>query len=438
VLLVEKESRIGGYIRPLVSGPYEFDIGARLLMGCRPDGPFGPGTTYALLDQLGVADQCEFIPLQPFTSIRLPGLTYPMWSGRQAFVDGMRGLFPTGLEKLPQLLDLCNRLYQTGKAFTLAKLEEVLTSYVPDPRPRVALGALWSYLSLAPERASFLMWAVLMATYIEEGAYYCKGGLHCLADALAESFIRQGGELLLDSEPTKIFVENRAVAGVRLAGGREVFAPMIVSSMDPRRVIGELIDADQVPASYHRKLKSFEPSNTGINISLITDLDLPALGFGFETLVYDGWDEDQIQRNPTNGQVGMFPLTVTTVADPGLAPPGQHLVSAFCSLPGDLKLSPQAQSDYAAVFFAELKRQIPQLEDHLMLARNDNHPDGYLTHAFGPIYGWAISPRQSGLGRLGQHPPIKGLHFAGQWTRPGPGVMPAILSAMAVVQRILG
>jgi len=43
VLLVEKEARIGGYIRPLVSGPDEFDIGARLLMGCSPDGPFGPG-----------------------------------------------------------------------------------------------------------------------------------------------------------------------------------------------------------------------------------------------------------------------------------------------------------------------------------------------------------------------------------------------------------
>ena len=90
VLLVEKETRIGGLIRPLVYPPYQFDVGARLLMGCNPDGPFGPGAIHALLNHLGVADQCEFIPIQPFVTIRLPGLTFPMWSGRQAFLEGLR------------------------------------------------------------------------------------------------------------------------------------------------------------------------------------------------------------------------------------------------------------------------------------------------------------------------------------------------------------
>jgi all-trans-retinol 13,14-reductase len=460
VLLVEKEARIGGHISPLVSGPYQFDTGARLLMGCNADGPFGPGITYSLLEQLGVADRCEFIPIQPFISIHLPGLKFPMQSGRQAFTDGMRQLFPSGLENLPQLLDLCGRVYQSGKAFTLARkpwellkisaglaelfryrnatLDDVLTSYIPDPRPRVALRAIWPYLSMAPKRASFLMWAVLMSTYMEEGAYYCKGGLHSLTDAIAESFVRQGGELLLNSEPIKIFVENRAVTGVRLANGREAFAPTVVSTIDPRSVFGELIDAHQVPAWYHRKLKSFELSNTLINISLVTDIDLCAAGFEFETFIYDSWDEGQIQRNPINGQVGAYTLTVTTMADSSLALPGQHLVSAATILSDKkVQLSPDANRRYGEIFFAELMKHIPQLEDHLILGSSDGHPDGYITHTFGPLYGWALSPQQSGLGRLGQNPPVKGLYLAGQWTRPGPGVMSVILSGMAVAQTIL-
>ena len=460
VLLVEREVRTGGYISPLESGPYQFDIGPRLLMGCNRDGPFGPGAIYELLDLLDATDRCEFIPTQPFVSIRLPGLTIPMWSGQSAFVEGLRKVFPTGLENLKQLLDLGNRLYQSGKAVALAKrpwgllkiptllpeiyryrnatLEDVLITTIPDLRARVAVEALWSYLGLEPQRASFLMWAVMMAAYIEEGAFFCKGGLHSLADAIADSYIRLGGELLLDCEVTKILVENRAVAGVRLAGGREVFAPIIVSTIDPRYVFGGMIDAHQLPVSYYKKLKSFKTSVTGINISLLTDLNLPALGFGFETLIYDSWDRDQFQRNPTNGQVGMFTLTVSTIADPSLAPPGCHMVSAFCALPEDVRLSSQDRSRYGAVLFAELKKHIPRLSDHLMFAPDDVHPHGYLTHDFvGPIYGWTLSPQQSGFSRLGQYPPIKGLYLAGQWTQPGPGVMSVILSGMAVVKAIL-
>lgn len=459
VLLLEKETRPGGYISPLVHGSHQFDIGVRLLMGCNQDGPFGPGTTYALLDHLGVADQCEFPPVQPFVSIRLPGLTYSMWSGQQAFVDGLRQAFPTGLENLTQLLNLGNRLYRSAKTTALARkpweylkwpsllpvlfrynnatVEDVLIRTIPHMRPRVGIGALWPYLGLPPERASFLMWSLMMATYIEEGAHYCKGGLHNLADAIADSFVRQGGELLLNSEVAKILVEDRTVTGVRLADGREVFAPTVVSNIDARTVFGGLINARHVPVSYRRKLNSLEPSHAGITIAFLTDLDLPALGFGFETLIYDGWDRDQVQRDPTNGQVGLLALTITTLVDPSPVPAGHHLVSAFCGIPENIKVSPDDRNRYCAVLFKVLQKHIPQLDGHILFAANSDNPNGYLTHMFDPIYGWAVSPRQSGPRRLGQQPPIRGLHLAGHWTQPGPGVMSVILSGMAAVKTIL-
>jgi prolycopene isomerase len=459
VLLVEKETRTGGHINPLVYGAYQFDVGARLMMGCNQDGPFGPGAVYALLDQLGVADRCEFIPIQPFISIRLPGLSFPMWSGQGAFIEGLRQEFPTGLENLKPVLDLCNRIYQAGKALTLAKkpwglihmtsmlpdflryrnatVEDVLVRTIPDLRPRIALEALWPDLGLAPHQVSFAMWAALMATYIEEGAYYCKGGLHCLSDAISEAFVHQGGELLLGCEATKILVENRAVTGVELAGSRKVFAPVILSNIDPRSVFGGLIDAAQVPASYQRKLKSFKPSIAGISVSLVTDLDLPALGFGYEHLIYNSWDSDTILRQPANGQIGIFSLTITTNVDHSLAPPGYHLVSAMCCMPEEEIMSSQDQSRFSAILFTEIKKHLPQLDDHLILPKNDDHPQGYLSKRFQPIYGWALTPQQSALGRLGQKPPIKGLYLAGQWTQPGPGIVPVILSGMTAVRAIL-
>ena len=77
VLLLEKETQVGGYLGAVWHGGYPFSNGPRLLMGCNPDGPSGPGVLYSFLEQLGVQRQCEFIPVQPFASIRLPGTSIP-------------------------------------------------------------------------------------------------------------------------------------------------------------------------------------------------------------------------------------------------------------------------------------------------------------------------------------------------------------------------
>jgi phytoene dehydrogenase-like protein len=130
-------------------------------------------------------------------------------------------------------------------------------------------------------------------------------------------------------------------------------------------------------------------------------------------------------------------LTVTTLADPGLAPRGQHLLSAATGIFDKNRLSPELSRRHGETFFTELKKLIPQLEDHLFPAPSASSPEGYLIHEFEPIYGWALTPGQFGLKRLSQYPPVEGLYLAGQWTRPGPGVMPAQVSALVLVQALL-
>ena len=114
VLLVEKEKWVGGYFGPLMHGDYYFNNGPRLLMGCNADGPYGPGVTYSLLEELGMQGECEFIPLQPFTAVRMPGLEYQLWSGREAFIQGLESAHPGAFKNLPELLDLCAKIQQAG------------------------------------------------------------------------------------------------------------------------------------------------------------------------------------------------------------------------------------------------------------------------------------------------------------------------------------
>jgi prolycopene isomerase len=316
-------------------------------------------------------------------------------------------------------------------------VEEVLARFIPAERPRTAVASLWPYLGLPPKRASFLMWATMMASYIEEGAFFCRGGLHRLADVIAGSFVGNGGELALESTVTKILVYDRTVTGVRLASGQEVSAPVVLCSADCRRAFDELLDPASLPDRYRRSLERMELSIQAVDVSLVTDLDLPALGYGFETLVFDRWDAEEVWNATPTGKIGTFTLTVTTAADPSLAPPGYHLVSSICGLPGDMKPSPEAVKSWGARLLAEITKHVPGLKDHLTLAGSGGPPEGYITQEFGPIYGWAGTPRQTGQGRLSPRTPVRGLHLVGQWTQPGYGVLPVVLSGMRAARRLL-
>jgi prolycopene isomerase len=459
VLLVEKESRLGGLTAPVVHGRYTFDVGARLLMSCSADGPFGPGAIYSFLKTLGIHEQVEFIPIQPFDKIHFPEIRVQMWSGREQFIDGLQQAIPNGLDELPALLDLCERLYHASRHFArpgqpwtsrralfempdfiryaTTTAQTVLARYIPDRRARTVVGALWPYLGIPPNEASFSAWANLMSAYIDEGAYFVRGGVHQLMEAIGNAFTRSGGEIRLESDVKRVLVKNRKVTGIELADGQRCFAPAVVANIDPRLVFGAMMDSVESPSGYRRRLGRLIPSDKGISISFVTDLNLPAMGFDFENLIYDGWDEKQVERHALNGQAGVLSLNITSAADPELAPPGQHLMSIFTGLPVDAPMRSNDVQQYGETVMSIVLKRIPELEGRLLLSDQGSAAKGYIAHAFDSIYGWKTTPWQSSLGRPPLHTPVKGLILAGQWTRPIQGVMAAILSGCEAARMIL-
>jgi phytoene dehydrogenase-like protein len=458
-LLVEKENRLGGLTRPVEWGNYEFDAGARLLMGCNADGPFGPGMTLSFLEQLGVHQQVEFIPVQPIANVYFPGLTVQIRSGRQEFIDGLRQAGVTGLEKLPELLDLCNRIFYSQKAYTskgkpwtprralleMTELirfvnttaETVIKRYIPERRTRVAVAALWPYLGTPPRQASFLAWASLMATYLEEGAYFCRGGLHELAEAIAKAFVRDGGEMLLGCTVKQVLVQDRKVTGIELANGQRCSAPAVIANIDPRQVFGPMIDPNQSPGRYRDRLGRLTPSDKGLSLCFVTDLDLQGMGFSFENIYFDDWDEKQVERHPLVGQVGCIPFTIFTLADPGLAESGRHLMSVFAGLPWNAPMTASDIERYSEVVRREVFKRIPEMQDRLVAIEHGGKTATYHVHQFGEIYGWKATPWQASLGRPDLNTPVKGLILAGQWTRPIQGVMTVIVSGSEAANIVL-
>jgi prolycopene isomerase len=462
VLVVEKEEHPGGFAREFRYGSYNINPAIHSIMGCNPANSLGIGVIDAVLNHLGVQDRCEFIEVNPFFRVAFPGFQMDVPTGRDAYLEAHLRHFPDEADGLRKLVDLCSTIFQEFMQFPTdlrlhdwalmpfrfpklfrnanATLGAVMDKYLSDPQLKSVYGIVYPYLALPPSRLSFLLWAVMMASYIEQGAYYCRGGFQNLADALAEAVTTHGGDLILETRVSKIRAAEGRVQGIVLENGQEITAPMVISNIDPRATFQDLIEADQLPPSYLRNLMKLEPSSSVLGLYLATNLDVHVLGIPKVTLV-SAWDLEDAYSAARQGRVEGMAVHVPTVLDETLAPTGESLVVLQAFGPTEASDLSETDSDkFAESLLSKAEIVLPDLQKHItfMAGSSEGGRKKYPLQRLGPIYGWANSTKQAGVRRLPNKTPVSGLYLTGHWTQPGSGIWTVVLSGVNVARRVLG
>jgi phytoene dehydrogenase-like protein len=458
VLVVEAEEHPGGYARAFRHSGYVFDRADHLIWGCAPDSPFGPGLIDAVLRRLGVRDQCEFVRMDdPMYVGQFPGIRVLAPRGRQGFLDAHIRDFPAQRAGLQRLLDLGSaaarelaefpvnpsrvdllttfRRFPTLFRYRNATMADVIDRELTEPTVKSLYLTLWPWLGLPPRHGSFLMWASMMAYFIEDGGYYCKGSFQAFADALADGLRRAGGELVLGVRATRIVTDARQVRGVELSTGQRISTSHVISTIDPRDTFGRLVPPSALKSAYARRLRSARTGAPTVGLYAATDLDVTALNAHHDTTLYTGFDHDQTFRDLLAGDTGMLTILIPTLKDPSLAPAGEHIVilKTVGSQPG--KNEP-ASTELEERILSLAEQTLPGLSHHLRFVLPDDA--GSHVHDLGLYAGWAATPTQVGASRLPQQTPIAGLVLAGQWTRPGHGVVTVARSGIGAAALTLG
>lgn len=458
ILVVEAEAQPGGYARALRHGDYVFDRADHLIFGCAPESPFGPGLIDTVLRRLGVRDECDFVRMDdPIYVGQFPGVRVAVPHGREAYLDAHVREFPgqrAGLQRLvelsakaarelaafpvnPSLLDMLAspRRFPTLFRYRNATMRDVIDRELTDPVLKAVYETLWPWLGPPPGRASFLLWAVMMASYVEDGGYYCKGSFQRLADALAAGLRRAGGELVLGTQVTRILTDAGQVRGVELATGQAITASHVISNIDPRETFGQLLTPAEINPRYLRRLQAMEAGQHVAGLYVATDLDVTALGAQHDTTLYKGIDHDRAFRDALAGDVSMLSILIPTLKDPSLAPAGEHLVILKAITPRS-PAGTAAGSRLEELMLAFAGQTLPGLAQHLTFVVPDQ--SGGHTHDLGAYAGWAPTPAQTGARRLPQRTPVAGLILAGQWTRPAHGIWTVVKSGISAAGLILG
>jgi len=463
VLVLERYLIPGGSAGYFERQGYRFDVGASMIFG------FGTeGTTNLLTRALAaVGQQLETIPDACQIHYHLPqGLTLKVHRDYEAFLGELGDRFPDERAGIRKFYDECWQIFNCLNAMELLSLEEPrYLSRVFFQHPRACLG-LVKYL---PQNVGDLArrhlrdrellrfidmecycWSVVPADQTPAinagmvfsdrhygGINYPKGGVGQIAQKLVAGLEQAGSRIAYRARVTRILQENGRAVGVRLATGQEYRARRIVSNATRWDTFEHLLPAERLPAYEQRWQRRYQKSPSFLSLHLGVRADVLPPGTECHHILLEDWARLEEAE-------GTIFVSIPTLLDPDLAPPGRHIVHTFTpSWLADWQ--GLNHRDYQARKQAAAQRLIQRLEaifpgltaavDYQEVGTPRTHRRflGRIDGTYGPI------PRRKLLGLLGMpfnSTAIPGLYCAGDSTFPGQGLNAVAFSGMSCAHRI--
>ncbi|HTT42010.1 MAG TPA: NAD(P)/FAD-dependent oxidoreductase [Steroidobacteraceae bacterium] len=268
-----------------------------------------------------------------------------------------------------------------------------------------------------------------------------QGGLGALADALARAAMAAGARLRSAAPVARIQVREDRVTGVVLANGEQISARHVISSADPKSTLLQLLGAEHLDAGFVRRVTHLRSSGLTAKLHLALEglpqfRDLPEAALRARLLVAPS--ADYIERAYNHAKYGeyslrpMLEVTIPSLLDPTLAPPGQHVMSVIVQYaPYALKGGwEQGRAAFAERIITTLINYAPQLRGAIraseLLTPHDIEQQfrisgGHWHHAELALDQFLMLRPVPGAAQY--RTPVTGLFLCGAGSHPGGGVM---------------
>jgi len=461
VLVLEKYLIPGGSAGYFERSGYRFDVGASMIFGLGTQ-----GTTNLLTRALAAVDQTlTTIPDPVQVHYHLPGQRQVrVHRDYEQFLAELSAIFPHERQGIRRFYDECWRVFKYLNSIELLSLEEpryLWRVFTQNPWACLGLAAYlpWNVGSIArkymrdPELLKFIdlecyIWSVVPAQKTPMinagmvfsdrhygGIHYPKGGVGQIAQKLVAGLERYGGEIRYKSRVTQILTENRKAVGVMCATGEIYRARRIISNATRWDTFGRLL-AD-IPPAEQRWRRRYQPSPSFLSLHLGVRQSAIPEGTDCHHVMLDDWAHMETPYHT------LF-ISIPTVLDPDLAPPGHHILHVFtpCWLADWEGLPPkvyeQRKEAVAGQVIERLLTLFPRLDqdlDYMEIGTPRTHRRflGRMDGTYGPM------PRYPLPGLIPMplnRTSVPGLYCVGDSTFPGQGLNAVAFSGFACAHRV--
>jgi len=462
VSIVERNAFTGGYNSCLALDGYRFDIGATML--------HTPEILHETLAAIGApSDALRIQPLDPLYRVRFhDGRTLDLLPSVEGTAERIAAFSPadarafrryvadvdavrSSLRRLLMEHDsaaLALRPYDAlrvlGRLRPHRSVASLMHGYFASDEVRKAMTFQTLYFGASPEHVSALH---AMVPYFEvtRGVWHVEGGMHEISRTLTETFLAAGGELRTEAEVARIVVHGRRAAGVELIDGERLDADAVLAAANTVHACLDLLPPQALPARARRQVARLTRSCSAQLTLLGVDAADLAPDLVHHTFILPGdfarHCHDLFDRGRMSTQTSIY-VSVPSVGDPAVAPPGRAAVYALVLAPHAASAEPWAErrdelgervvADLRAhgILRGERPAHVREVLVPSDLAARFNQPGGM---------GFGIAPtfRQTGPLRPGarsRH--VAALYFAGASTNPGCGVPMVLTSGRSAADAI--
>ncbi|MCB0858759.1 MAG: NAD(P)/FAD-dependent oxidoreductase [Solirubrobacterales bacterium] len=487
VLVLEQYDVAGGCSQTFRrKNEWQFDVGLHYIGGVKT------GEIARVLRGIGLLDRIEFLELDPdgFDTYVFPDLEFRTPKGWDNYVGRLVETFPEEEEGLRGVTDVMRNVMEelrevgipdrnTDLAEYLEKAPTVVSwgtrsvtdlfdeHYLSERSRAVILGLAGDYAT-PPSRAPVIIHAGVLDHYLQEGAFYVRGGGQELAGQLVDLIHTYGGRVRTHAEVERILTEEGAegghrVTGVELAGGEVIRTGSVIATGDIKHLFLELLDEEAVPEEIRSQVEGYRMATPLFTVYLGLDFDITERMPATNYWLHSRYDQEAYYTPVAEGEFDTDPpvyISSASAKDPGHeghAPPGCSTVELMTWATPDpaawgVDESDDApkysrQAEYRKVKDRVMEQLIDRAEDKLgelrshILWKEAATPmtqTRYTLSSGGSSYGIELATDQFGPLRLDYRTPIEGLILGGVSGRRGHGIVGAMVGGVESASALTG
>jgi len=368
-------------------------------------------------------------------------------AGYQRFLQASEAIYEVAFERLgavpfDSIMDMVKLLPDFVRLKTFGSIHSMVAGFVRHPRLRFALSFHPLFVGGNPFSTTSIYGLI---AFLERkwGVHFAVGGTGSIVRGLVNLIEGQGGRIRYAARVTAITVAGRRATGVRLAGGEELAADVVVSNADSAATYRDL-----VPAAVRRRWTDRKIGRAAYSMSLFVWYfgtrrqypDVPhhtiMCGPRYRELL-----EDIFDRHVLADDFSLY-LHRPTATDPSLAPAGCdafYVLSPVPHLAAQVDWATEAEKYRRRIAAHLAATLLPDLEANVVSSRVMTPVDfrDRLSSVHGAAFGLAPLLTQSAWFRPhNRSEELDGLFLVGAGTHPGAGV-PGVLSSARVLDTVV-
>lgn len=466
VLLLEQHNVPGGFATSFVRGRFEFEPSMHVLAS------YGKPPNMGALREIFEKDfdiDAEFLPVpEAFRAISLNAdddydVTMPF--GIQETIETIEKEVPDSKESVTKFIRLCKEVRDAISYIADSKgdpdrkvlmkeygnflrtvpysLGEVIDTFDMPKKAKDILSSYWVYLGPPVSRCGFTIYATMLYSLLDEGAFVPRYRSHGYTTALDQKIREFGGKIEYNTKAEKILVKDGQVIGVETSKGDKIQTNFVVSNASPTLVYNNLVyPKEEVPEIALKQVNARTHGTSGFVVYLGLDASAEELGLKeYSYFIFDTLDTEEAYDSFSNLEAPKAQAAMClNNANPDCSPPGTCIFSTTTLFQPDAwqnvkeeeyfdlksKIADQLLTKFEKATGISLKDHIEEIEiaTPMTWAR-------YTGTYNGIIYGYEPDPWDSLIPRMmtmEEEFYIKGLKFCGGFSFQSHGYSTSMIS----------